>query len=423
VATYNSGSMSAIYPFAALRPAPKAAAAVASVPYDVVNTEEARALAEGNPLSFLRVSRPEIELPPGSDVHADAAYDLAARNFARLKELAPLIVEDEASFYVYRLHMGEHVQSGVAACFSIDEYDHDLIKKHEKTRPDKEDDRTRHMLAIGAQTGPVFLTYRASEAVDAAVAAAAAGDPLYDIVAPDGVRHQVWRVPAAMNQSIVDAFAALDSLYIADGHHRAASAARTRNTLSERSASSASSAALMSPASSASRPEYASVLAVAFPDNQMQVLPYNRVVKDLHGLTANEFLASLKRRLTVTDGGPATPARKGDVAMFLAGAWYTLTLPSAPQSLDVDTLETTILEAVLGIYDVRTDKRIDFVGGIRGTSALEQLVNSKSFAVAFSMFPVSVADLMRVSDAGGIMPPKSTWFEPKLRDGLLSHLI
>ena len=406
--------MSAIYPFTALRPAPKAAAAVASVPYDVVNTEEARALAEGNPLSFLRVSRPEIELPAGTDVHADGVYDLAARNFARLKNLAPLIVEDEASFYVYRLHMGEHVQSGVAACFSIDEYDRDLIKKHEKTRPDKEDDRTRHMLAIGAQTGPVFLTYRASQAVDAAVAAATTGEPLYDIVAPDAVRHQVWRVPAAMNQSFVDAFAALDSLYIADGHHRAASAARTRSTLKEQSASSASSAA---------RPEYESVLAVAFPDNQMQVLPYNRVVKDLHGLTANEFLASLKRRLTVTDGGPATPARKGDVAMFLAGAWHTITLPSAPQSLDVDTLETTILEAVLGIYDVRTDKRIDFVGGIRGTSALEQLVNSKSFAVAFSMFPVSVEDLMRVSDTGGIMPPKSTWFEPKLRDGLLSHLL
>lgn len=398
--------MSVIYPFTALRPAPRAAAAVASVPYDVVNTEEARALAEGNPLSFLRVSRPEIELPPGTDPHADAVYDLATRNFTRLKELAPLVMEEVASFYVYRLHMGAHVQSGVAACFSIDEYDRDLIKKHEKTRPDKEDDRTRHMLAIGAQTGPVFLTYRASKDVDVAVAKATTGDPLFDIVAPDGVRHQIWQVPTAMNRSFVNAFAALDSLYIADGHHRAASAARTRQSLGAKGAG-----------------EHDRVLAVAFPDNQMQVLPYNRVVRDLHGLTANEFLASLRRRLTVTNGGPATPARGGEVAMYLAGGWHTLTLPSATHSLDVDTLENTILEPVLGIDDVRTDQRIDCVGGIRGTSALEQLVNSGSFAVAFSMFPVSVVDLMRVSDAGGIMPPKSTWFEPKLRDGLLSHLI
>ena len=398
--------MSAIYPFRALRPVPKSAAAVASVPYDVVNTEEARALAEGNPLSFLRVSRPELDLPPGTDSHGDADYDLATRNFARLKDLAPLVVEDEANFYVYRLHMGTHVQSGVAACFSIDEYDRDLVKKHEKTRPDKEDDRTRHMLAIGAQTGPVFLTYRASTAIDAVVTSATQADPLYDIVAPDEVRHQLWRVPVAMNQAVVDAFAALDSLYIADGHHRAASAARTRRSLAENGPG-----------------EHDRVLAVAFPDNQVQVLSYNRVVRDLHGLTANEFLGSLKRRLTVTEGGPATPARKGDVAMYLAGAWHTLTLPAGSHSLDVDILESTILESVLGIYDVRTDKRIDFVGGIRGTAALEQLVTSKSFAVAFSMFPVSVADLMRVSDAGEIMPPKSTWFEPKLRDGLLSHLL
>ncbi|MDP2321651.1 MAG: DUF1015 family protein [Acidobacteriota bacterium] len=406
--------MSAIYPFRALRPAPKAAAAVASVPYDVVNTEEARALAEGNPLSFLRVSRPEIELPAGADSHADAVYDLAAKNFARLKELAPLVEEEAASFYVYRLHMGSHVQSGVAACFSIDEYDRGLIKKHEKTRPDKEDDRTRHMLAIGAQTGPVFLTHRSSNAVDEAVSRAVLDDPLYDIVAPDGVRHQVWRVPATVNAQIVAAFAALDGLYIADGHHRAASAARARTALKEKSALSVSSAA---PA------ESESVLAVAFPDNQMQVLPYNRVVRDLYGLTAGEFLASLKRRLTVSDEGPATPARKGQVAVYLAGAWHTLTLPPGAAALDVDVLESTILEPVLGIHDVRTDKRIDFVGGIRGTSALEQLVDSKAFAVAFSMFPVSVEDLMRVSDAGEIMPPKSTWFEPKLRDGLLSHLL
>jgi uncharacterized protein (DUF1015 family) len=404
--------MSAIYPFAALRPDPAAVAAVAAVPYDVVSTEEARALAEGNPLSFLHVSRPEIDLPPNIDPHADAVYDLAVKNFSRLKAAAPLVVEDGPSFYVYRLHMGGHVQAGVAACFSLDEYERGQIKKHEKTRPDKEDDRTRHMLAIRAQTGPVFLTYKASAAVDAVVERAMAEPALFDLTAPDGVRHEVWRVAAAENQSIVDAFAAVDSLYIADGHHRAASAARARRALHEKRS-----------APSAGLEDCDSVLAVAFPDNQMHVLPYNRVVRDLHGLTAKEFLASLKRRLTVAEGGPATPAAKGSVAMYLAGAWHTITLPGGDHALDVDGLQSSILEPVLGIEDVRTDKRIDFVGGIRGTKALEQLVDAGSFAVAFSMFPVAVEDLMRVSDAGGIMPPKSTWFEPKLRDGLLSHLI
>lgn len=397
--------MSAIYPFAALRPAPAAAPDVAAVPYDVVSTEEARELAAGNPLSFLHVSRPEIDLPPGADAHGEPVYQLAARNFAKLKAAAPLEIEDAPAFYIYRLTMGSHVQSGVAACFSIDEYDRGLIKKHEKTRPDKEDDRTKHMLAIRAQTGPVFLTYRASTAVDAVVARAVKRKPLFNITAADGVRHEVWRVDAKDHLPIVEAFAAIRALYIADGHHRAASAARARSTLQQPTE------------------EHDRVLAVAFPDNQMQVLPYNRVVKDLHGLTAAEFLASLKRRLTVRDGGPATPARKGDIAIYLAGAWHTLVMPAAAVSLDVDLLQTSILEPILGIDDVRTDKRIDFVGGIRGTGELERLVDSGSFAVAFSLFPVSVDDLMRIADSGGIMPPKSTWFEPKLRDGLLSHVI
>ena len=398
--------MSAIFPFAALRPAPKAAAAVAAVPYDVVNTDEARALAAGNPLSFLHVSRPEIDLGPEADPHAAAVYDLAARNFATLKAEAPLVVEEAPSFYVYRLHMGDHVQSGIAACYSIDEYDRDLIKKHEKTRPDKEDDRTQHMLAIGAQTGPVFLTYRASKGVDAVVARVVSGTPLFDFVAPDGVRHEIWPVPAAENQPLVDGFAKIDALYIADGHHRAASAARTRRSLAARGAG-----------------EHDRVMAVAFPDNQMQVLPYNRVVKDLNGQTPAGFLDALQKPFAVRPGGPETPSAKGQVAMYLDGAWHTITLPTGADDLDVDVLETTILQPMLGIQDVRTDKRIDFVGGIRGTRELEQLVNAGKFAVAFSLFPVSVRDLMRIADAGGIMPPKSTWFEPKLRDGLLSHLI
>jgi uncharacterized protein (DUF1015 family) len=398
--------MSVIFPFAALRPVPNAAAQVAAVPYDVVNTEEARALAEGNPLSFLHVSRPEIDLPPGTNPHSDAVYDLAAANFVKLKAAAPLVVEETPSFYVYRLHMGGHVQSGIAACYSIDEYDRDLIKKHEKTRPDKEDDRTRHMLAIGAQTGPVFLTYRASKAVDALVRRVAEQAALFDFTAPDGVRHQVWQVPAAENQALVDAFAQIDALYIADGHHRAASAARTRRSLAAKGAG-----------------EHDRVMAVAFPDDQMQVLPYNRVVTDLRGQPPEAFVDALKAQFSVTEGGDATPGNKGAVAMYLDRKWYTITLPSSHHALDVDLLEQSILQPMLGIGDVRTDKRIDFVGGIRGAAELERLVNSGKFAVAFSMYPVSVEDLMRIADAGGIMPPKSTWFEPKLRDGLLSHLI
>jgi uncharacterized protein (DUF1015 family) len=398
--------MSAIFPFAALRPAPGAAAAVAAVPYDVVSTDEARALAAGNPLSFLHVSRPEIDLPPDADPHADAVYQQAARAFAALKADAPLVIEDTPSFYVYRLHMGNHVQSGVAACYSIDEYDRDLIKKHEKTRPDKEDDRTRHMLAIGAQTGPVFLTYRASKAVDDVVARVVSDAPLIDITAPDGVRHEVWQVPARDNAAIVDAFSGIDSLYIADGHHRAASAARTRRSLAAKGTG-----------------EHDRVLAVAFPDNQMHVLPYNRIVRDLNGMTADELLKALEQRFTVRKGGPESPSQKGQVAMYLSGQWHTIDIKTADDGLDVDVLQTSVLEPILGVQDVRTDKRIDFVGGIRGTTELERLVDSGSAAVAFSLYPVSVRDLMRIADAGGIMPPKSTWFEPKLRDGLLSHLI
>jgi uncharacterized protein (DUF1015 family) len=402
--------MSAIYPFAALRPTPKAAAAVASVPYDVVNSEEARVLAAGNPLSFLHVSRPEIDMAPGSDPHADAAYKQAARAFDRLKADAPLVIEEMPSFYVYRLHMGSHVQSGIAACFSIDEYDRDLIKKHEKTRPDKEDDRTRHMIAIGAQTGPVFLTYRASTAVDEVVSRVVDRPALFDLMAADGVRHQVWQVPAGENGAIVDAFAKIDALYIADGHHRAASAARARRAKAESAGGAAGS-------------EADRVLAVAFPDNQMQVLPYNRVVRDLNGLTPDGLRQALERKFSVRKGGPATPAEKGQLAMYLAGEWSTIEIQTASHALDVDVLETAVLQPLLGIADIRTDKRIDFVGGIRGTKELEKLVDSGNYAVAFSMYPVSVKDLMRIADAGGIMPPKSTWFEPKLRDGLLSHLI
>lgn len=404
--------MAALYPFAALRPAPAVAARVAAVPYDVVSTAEARVLAADEPLSFLHVSRPEIDLPDGTSPYNDEVYAAAAARFAALRRDAPLVVEEAPSLYVYRLHMGAHVQTGVAACFSVDEYARDLIRKHEKTRPDKEDDRTRHIRTLRAQTGPVFLTYRASAAVDAAVADASRGPALYDVTAPDGIQHEIWRVPAAHARALIDGFAAIPALYIADGHHRAASAWRTHEALKGEGPG-----------------EHARFLAVAFPDNQMQILPYHRLVRDLRGQSPEGFLAEVRRHAAVTAGGPKAPARRGQVAMYLAGAWHTVTFAPAPagtgpaEALDVSRLQDVILAPLLGIADVRTDTRIDFVGGIRGPEALERAVDGGDAAVAFSLHPVSVDDLMQIADAGGIMPPKSTWFEPKLRDGLLTHLV
>jgi uncharacterized protein (DUF1015 family) len=404
--------MSTVVPFRALRPVPDTAGQVAAVPYDVVSTEEARALASENPLSFLHVSRAEIDLPPGTDPYSDAVYTRAAENFAALTTKAPLVVEEMPSLYVYRLRMGDHVQTGVAGTFSLDEYDRDVIRKHERTRRDKEDDRTRHMLKLRAQTGPVFLTYPASRTIDDLVQGVTETDPLFDFVAPDGIQHMVWRVPSEMTAALVDGFAAVPALYIADGHHRAASAARVRERLN----------------GSRGAGEWDTMLAVAFPGNQMNVLPYNRVVRDLATHTPSTLLATL-RELFDVDEGPATPDRPGQVAMYLDGRWYTINFgePAADlapdERLDVSRLQELVLGAILGIGDPRLDKRIDFVGGARGTHALEGLVNSGKAAVAFSMYPVSVADLMAISDAGGIMPPKSTWFEPKLRDGLLSHVI
>ena len=405
--------MALLTPFRALRPAPAVAARVASVPYDVVSTAEARALAQQEPLSFLHVTRSEIDLPDATPPYDASVYARAAENLRALTADAPLVRDPEPTLYFYRQQMGAHVQTGLAGCFSVDEYERDLIRKHEKTRPDKEDDRTRHIIEVRAQTGVVFLTYRASAAVDAVAARACAGAPLYDFAAPDGIRHTVWPVPAADARALVEAFAAIPALYIADGHHRAASAARARATLRDRGL----------PATEADV-----FIAVAFPDTQLQILPYHRVVKDLNGHTPATFLDALRTRLTVTDGGPV-PSRPGEVSMFLDGRWYSLNMPASPagtsraDGLAVAVLQREVLEPLLGIGDVRTDKRIDFVGGARGTGALEALVTSGQAAVAFSMYPVTVDDLIAVSDAGGIMPPKSTWFEPKLRDGLLVHQI
>lgn len=410
--------MASLLPFRALRPKPADAARIAAVPYDVVSTEEARALADGNPVTFLRVSRAELELPDGTDPYADIVYHRAVENFTRLRQTS-LVVEDQPSVYFYRLRMGAHTQTGIAACFSLDEYDRDVIKKHERTRRDKEDDRTRHMIALGAQTGPVFLTYRAAADVDAIAARQTAGEPLFDFEAPDGVRHTLWRVTGADRDALVAAFARIPALYIADGHHRAASAARARTELASAGGTRASLG---------DGADYRSMLAVAFPHDQVQILSYNRVVKDLGALSPEQFLEAVRARFEVAPG-PASPARRGEIAMYFGGAWQTLTprvRPSAGDpigSLDVSVLQEQLLAPILKIADVRTDKRIDFVGGARGTAALEKLVGDGGAAVAFSLYPVSVADLIAVSDAGAIMPPKSTWFEPKLRDGLLSHLI
>ena len=404
--------MSELFPFRALRPAPGAAPSVASVPYDVVNTGEARAIAAGNPLSFLHVTRSEIDLPSGTHPYDAAVYAQAVRSLEDLKRRAPLLLDDEAALYVYRLRMGTHEQTGLAGTFSLDEYERGLIKKHEKTRQDKEDDRTRHIVELRAQTGVVLLAYRALSAIDAVVAQASRGAPLYDFVADDGIAHTIWRVAGDECEAFVSAFRTLDALYIADGHHRLASAARARQTLR-----------------APGRPSAADrVLAVAFPDAQMRILPYHRVVKDLAGQTPDAFLEALRRHCTVEEGS-AEPDRPGRVAMYLHGRWHTLTLPTADEAaprsdrLDVEVLQRTVLEPLLKVGDPRRDTRIDFIGGIRGTGELARLVDAGKAAVAFSMFSVGIADLMAIADAGGIMPPKSTWFEPKLRDGLLVHLI
>ena len=407
--------MAVIRPFRALRPRANAQQ-VASVPYDVVNTDEARALAEGNPLSFLHVSRPEIDLPPGTDLYSDAVYRKAVENFEKLIVTCPLEKEAEPSLYLYRLIMGEHEQTGIVAVCSVDEYDNNTIRKHERTRRDKEDDRTRHMLMLRAQTGPVFLTYRGRSDIDDQVSAGLGAEPLYDLTAPDGVRHTIWRVDDT--EALVKSFESVPLLYIADGHHRAASASRARAELQQQSFAHTG------------KEDYNYFLTVIFPDSQMQILAYNRTVKDLNGMSKEAFLDSVSTQFSISEKANPEPPKRGHWSMYLDGKWYGLqlspaaTLPAGTVAqLDVSVLQDRLLDPILGIKDVRTDKRVDFIGGLRGTKELERLVNEGKAAVAFSLFPTTVGELLMVSDANEIMPPKSTWFEPKLRDGLLIHTI
>jgi uncharacterized protein (DUF1015 family) len=405
-----------LHPFSALRPPNERAKQVSSVPYDVVNSEEARALAANNPLSFLHVSRPEIDLPDGTDIYSDEVYRKAEENFHSLIKNCPLVREEVPSIYLYRLIMGDHEQIGVVACCAVDEYDSDVIRKHERTRRDKEDDRTRHMLELQAQTGPVFLTYRARRDIDTMVMETMMANALYDFTADDGIQHTIWRVPDPVR--FVQAFREIPYLYIADGHHRAASASRARAELKKKNSAHSGDE------------EYNFFLAVIFPDDQLQILPYNRIVRDLNGQSRDEFLSKTKKVFDVSEKAVPTPTVAGNWSMYLDNHWYGLSLPAntskpkgAVESLDVSLLQDRLLDPVLGIKDVRTDKRIDFVGGLRGTKELERLVQQGNAAAAFSLHPTTVKDLLAVSDAGEVMPPKSTWFEPKLRDGLLIHEI
>ena len=407
--------MAVFRPFHALMPRPAEVAQVAAVPYDVVNTEEAARLADGNPLTFLRVSRPEIELPEGTPIHSDAVYDKALANFKRLCEAAPLAHDPEANLYVYALTMDGRTQIGIAGTASAAEYDSSVIKKHETTRRDKEDDRARHVMTLRSQTGPVFLTYRPVPAIDSLVREITAETPFFSFTAADGIKHELWKA-GAKSVALARLFAdAVPCFYIADGHHRAASAARAAATC--RAANP----------NHTGNEEYNFFLAVAFPSDQLRILPYNRAVKDLNGLTSAEFLAKLANDFDVAETTTKSPDRSGTFRMLLDGKWYALT-PKFPLDglsvtarLDVSILQDRVLAPILGIDDPRTNARIDFIGGIRGTGELERLCNEGRAAVCFSMYPTTLDQLMDIADAGSIMPPKSTWFEPKLRDGLVSH--
>ncbi len=407
--------MAHIKPFPSGRPPVALASRVASVPYDVVDTVEARALAEGNPVSFLHVCRPEIDLPPGTDLYSDAVYAKGRENLDRFFAEGTLVADAEPRLFVYRQTWRGRSQDGLVATCAVDDYDADVIKKHEKTRADKENDRVRHLLTQSAHAEPVFLTYRAVPDVDAKIREVTSRAPEYDFEAPDGVRHTLWIVPEGANTFFVDAFARVPLLYVADGHHRTASASRAR-------------AALRGTNSSLSADHPVNWFpATIFPDRELAILPYNRVVKDLGGKSPGEFLAAVGGAFRIRHGEGAEPGGKGDIRMFFSGGWHRLEAIAPVDardpigSLDVSVLQDRLLAPVLGVADPRTDTRIDFVGGIRGTAELEGRVKSGRAAVAFSMYPTTVAELMAIADAGAIMPPKSTWFEPKLRSGLFVH--
>nr|VFJ50321.1 MAG: Uncharacterized conserved protein, DUF1015 family [Candidatus Kentron sp. DK] len=405
-------------PFAALMPTPEYAAEVAAPPYDVVSAAEARALAEGNPRHFLHISRPEIDFPVGTDPYREEVYQQAAGNLARMIREGILKYRDRPCYYVYRLQSGDHVQTGIAGIASVPAYEAGRIRKHELTRPQKENDRVRHIRALDAQTGPVLLVCRASAALTDLFTRLPEGPPGLDMETGEGVRHSIWAISDPETIAAVSwHFAGLDSLYIADGHHRSAAAARVAESYR---------AANPNPTG---REPYNAFLSVVFPEDQVRILDYNRVVLDLGGLSPAEFLARLSREFEVRESEqPVRPESQGEFGLYLPGKWYRLALPAEriPREdpvgrLDVSLLTDRLLRPILGIADLRRDDRIDFVGGIRGLAELERRVDRGDMAAAFSLRPTRISDLLAVADADLLMPPKSTWFEPKLADGLLSH--
>jgi uncharacterized protein (DUF1015 family) len=404
--------MATIKPFAALRPRPDLAEKICELPYDVMSSEEARELAAGNPLSFLHVSKPEIDLPAGADTYAPEVYAKGKENLRRLIADGALRQDSQPCFYLYRQVMGGHSQVGLVAAASCAEYLTGVIKKHELTRPDKEDDRVRHIETLNSQTGPVFLTYRAVPALDELVAEKTRETPDIDFVARDKVRHTSWTIAdAATVRSVEQAFSHVPFLYIADGHHRSAAAARVYQ---ERNGAGNSGG----------------FLAVIFPHNQLQILAYHRVLKDLNGMTPAQALEKLDGIFVIKRNGSEKPTRQHEIGLYLDGQWHTLNFrpkfaatTDPIEKLDVTLLQKYALSPLFEIDDPRTSKRIHFVGGIRGPAELERLVKSGKYGCAFSMFPTSIEELMTIADRGGIMPPKSTWFEPKLRDAMFCHMI
>ncbi len=412
--------MATAKPFRAIRPRKDLAAKVAAPPYDVLSTEEARAMAQNNPYSFLHINKPEIDLEPGIDPYDERVYRKGAENFRRFLEAKILFQDDRAYFYVYQQQTADHRQIGLVACASVEEYEKGIIKKHELTRPDKENDRVNHILHLKAQVGPVFLMFKNKPELEGMLEEATRGEPEYDFEA-EGVRNTVWVIrDEHRSQSIQQAFEGLDTLYVADGHHRSAAAMRVKQHMQKQNPNHTG------------REAYNYFLSVIFPHTHLKILDYNRVVRDLNGLDETSFLDRVREPFQVEPLGtaPYRPAEKHQFGMYLAGRWYRLTArpgtfdASDPvDRLDVSILQQNLLEPILGIHDPRQDKRIDFIGGIRGLEALQKRVDHDGWAVAFALYPTAIEDLIAIADAGKIMPPKSTWFEPKLRSGLFIHSI
>lgn len=408
--------MTIIKPFRALRPTVERAKQVSCMPYDVVYETEARSFIEANPLSFLSVTRPEAAFPEESNPPSEEIFARARQNLQKFIDDEILAFEAEPSFYIYRLENETHAQTGIVACCSLDEYELGLIKKHEKTRPDKVEDRTAHMLALNAQTGLIFLAFRGTAETKRLIFEATQNKPLYDFYCSDGVKQTIWRV--VQTEDFISAFAEIPALYVADGHHRIESAKLAREIRQSQNPDHTGAE------------DYNFVVAGIFPSEDLRIMAYNRVVKDLNNLTEAEFFERIGESFVITETEAKKPNKRGEFMMYLGGKWYQLQFkvnresePNAIENLDASILQNFLLAPVLGIDDPRTNERIGFVGGARGTVELEKLVDEKSMKAAFSLFPTTMDDLFAVSDMNEIMPPKSTWFEPKLKDGLLIHLI